>query len=367
MTRRYDLSIIGTVGLPAAYGGFETLSAQLTRRLSSRRTIQVFCSGRKYPSDALRPQQSDGADLCYVEWDANGWQSILYDFVSLLRGAPHSRTVLVLGVSGCLLLPFIRLLWPRTRVVTNVDGLEWQRRKWGRGARLVLRMSEWAAVRFSHAIVVDNKGIRDHVDSAYRRNSHLIAYGGDQACLYPSTQPSPDTHFEAGSYHLSVCRIEPENNITEVLAAFAATPHERIVLVGNWAVSAFAKNLRQRFGQTINIEMHNPIYDPARLQLLRQGAKAYVHGHSAGGTNPSLVEAMYAGMAVLAFDVNYNRHTTDNQAMYWEDAAALADCLRAATPEAMRSIAADMARIAQRQYTWADIATQYEAVLFTES
>lgn len=364
MTRRYDLSIIGIVGLPAAYGGFETLAEQLTRRLSTRYRSQVFCSGLKYPETTSRPQYSDGADLCYVEWDANGWQSIIYDFISLWRSARHSHTLLVLGVSGCLFLPVVRLLWHQTRIVTNVDGLEWKRRKWSLTARAILRVSEWAAVHFSHAIVSDNQGIRDHIASIYGRDSCFIAYGGDQTDAQQTMHARPDTNFKQGSYYLAVCRIEPENNVAEILDAFLATPQESITIVGNWSSSDFARGLRKRYAGYANIELKDAIYDLNRLSHLRHGAKAYIHGHSAGGTNPSLVEAMYAGMAVLAFDVGYNRYTTQNQAMYWKDAAALARCLRNASDTSLQSNAAAMARIANDEYTWDVIAERYDAILF---
>lgn len=359
----YDLSIIGTVGLPASYGGFESLAEQLARRLSVQWRVQVFCSGKKYPAGIPRPAQSDGADLAYVEWDANGWQSMLYDFISLWRSARQSRSLLVLGVSGCLLLPLIRLLWPQTRIITNVDGLEWKRRKWGRLARTILRISEWAAVRFSHAVVADNQGIREHIAGTYDCDSHLIAYGGDQAITSLIDLPSGDTCYERWSYYLMICRIEPENHIKEILQCFASTPQERIVVVGNWASSKYALDLRISFSNAPNIELKDPIYDQARLRLLRQGAKACVHGHSAGGTNPSLVEAMFAGMAVLAFDVDYNRHTTKNQAAYWQHADELLSCLRESTPQVLQQNAAAMARIARTSYTWAGVTAQYASVL----
>lgn len=362
----YDLSIIGTVGLPASYGGFETLAEQLTRNLSGQRVIQVFCSGKRYPAGRARPERCYGADLRYVEWDANGWQSIPYDFVSLWRAARQARTLLVLGVSGCLLLPILRVLWPRTRIVTNVDGLEWKRRKWGRVARTVLRISEWCAVRFSHAVVADNQGIREHISRSYGRESHLIAYGGDQASEAadePNLAPI-ETRFEPNSYHLSVCRIEPENNIAEILEAFALTPEERLVLVGNWNTSAFAQHVRSKFGELPNLELKDPIYDQARLRHLRRFAKAYIHGHSAGGTNPSLVEAMHAALPVLAFDVDYNRHTTNSQAIYWRDAQSLASCLRGATSRTLSDVATHMAQIAQINYTWSVVTAQYADVLF---
>lgn len=368
----YDLSIVGTVGLPAAYGGFETLAEQLAQRLSKHRTVQVFCTGKRYPDIHTRPQHASGADLSYVEWDANGWQSMPYDFVSLWRAARQSRTILVLGVSGCLLLPVVRLLWPCTRIVTNVDGLEWKRQKWGPLARAVLRVSEWAAVQFSHAVVADNQGIREHITNTYQQQSYLIAYGGDQAAPLPARAaaalgtPLRDTRFAPDSYFLGVCRIEPENHIADILEAFSNTPQANLVLVGNWNASDYAQRLRNQYRDATNIELKDPIYDLARLQQLRASARAYIHGHSAGGTNPSLVEAMHTSMPVLAYDVDYNRHTTQNQAIYWQDSGELAQHLREVTTETLRHIAGCMTQIAQRHYTWTVVTQQYADILFTD-
>src|SRR5207253_2980915 len=120
----YDLSIVGRVGLPAAYGGFETLTDNMVAGLAGRYKSQVFCTAK---GRAVRPASYLGADLRYVRLNANGWQSIPYDVVSLGQAALCSRTVLVLGVSGCVFLPIIRIIAPRTRIVTNIDGLEWKR------------------------------------------------------------------------------------------------------------------------------------------------------------------------------------------------------------------------------------------------
>ena len=372
--RFHDLSIVGTVGLPAAYGGFETLADQLTQRFSTKRSIQVFCTGKRYPDKKNRPQTASGAVLNYVEWDANGWQSIPYDFVSLWRAAKQSKTILVLGVSGCLLLPVIRLFWPSTRIVTNIDGLEWKRSKWGPLARTFLRISESSAVAFSHAIVADNQGILEHIASNYRRQSHLVAYGGDQAgkpgqAIHPmkdSTCPK-DTRFSAGKYFFSVCRIEPENHIAEILDAFAQTPEKNLVFVGNWDVSAYAKQLYELYCEVPNIELKYPLYDQVRLHALRTQAEAYVHGHSAGGTNPSLVEAMHAGMPVMAYDIDYNRHTTHNEAIYWQDVTELTERIRLTTDAVLTQIAIRMAEIAYQHYKWSFIIKQYEEILFSDS
>jgi glycosyltransferase involved in cell wall biosynthesis len=358
----FDVAIVGTVGVPARYGGFETLAEQLVVGLAARRRLLVFCSTR---GRTARPATYKGATLDFIDLDANGWQSVPYDVVSLLRAAPRARTLLVLGVSGCLALPLVRLLFRRVRIVTNIDGVEWQRAKWGRVARAVLRASEWAAVRFSHAVIADNQGIVDHVQLLYRSDSQLIAYGGDHGLDDAPAEGARDTRFDPGRYALAVCRIEPENHIGEILDAFAADPAQQAVIVGNWNASTYGRELRARHGGRANVELLDPIYDVARLLRLRREARACLHGHSAGGTNPSLVEAMNHGMPVLAYDVLYNRHTTHGRAHYWRDSAGLSRLLRELDDATLAASGREMKAIAATEYTWQTVVARYEAALFT--
>ncbi|MEY4427944.1 MAG: hypothetical protein RLZZ182_633 [Pseudomonadota bacterium] len=362
----YDLAIIGTVGLPAGYGGFETLAEQLVMHLGGHRQVLVVCSGKRQHSPAERPAHFGQADLHYIELDANGWQSIPYDIQSLWHCAPLASSLLVLGVSGCAVLPVIRRRWPQTRIVTNIDGLEWKRQKWGRLARAVLKASEAAAVRYSHAVVSDNEGIQTHVRERYGQESSLIAYGGDHVLL-DERFDAGQTRFNAGTYDLAICRIEPENNIHIILEAFSACPTSPLILIGNWQHSDYARALKARFGSYSNLELKDPIYDQRRLSALRSGARALIHGHSAGGTNPSLVEAMNAALPVLAFDVNYNRFTTEGQAQYWRDSAELQSILMSSTSERLRANARCMTEIAQRRYRWHSVAAAYDQILFPDS
>jgi glycosyltransferase involved in cell wall biosynthesis len=357
--RSFDVSIIGIVGLPGRYGGFETLADQLTQRLGRYLRLQVFCTSKERVSAAKN--EYCYAHLNYVNWDANGWQSILYDFISLWRAAPISRNLLVLGVSGCLLLPIIRLLWSSTRIITNIDGLEWKRRKWGALARFVLRISEWSAVRFSHEVIADNYVIQEYVRLSYGCDAKLIFYGGDHVLAEKNTSP-PQTRFSFGEYYLGVCRIEPENNVREILQAFSRTPNRPLVFVGNWSLSKFSRELRAEFSRYSNIELKDPIYDSAILASLRYGSRAYVHGHSAGGTNPSLVEAMFIGMAVLAYDVSYNRYTTGDAAVYWSDIDELVYLLNTLDDTSLLRNAQSMASMAAEHYTWARITDHYSAL-----
>jgi glycosyltransferase involved in cell wall biosynthesis len=360
----YDLAIVGAVGLPSSYGGFETLAEQLSRQLSKRKyKILVFCTGSPKDSKGVRPSSSDGADLKYVNWNANGWQSVVYDSISLLQAAPRSSSILVLGVSGCFVLPLIRMFWRRTRIVTNIDGLEWRRKKWGHIAALFLRVSEWFAVQFSHDIISDNQGIKDHIYASYGKKSSLIAYGGDQAAMQATSEMN-SADSEIRSYYLSICRIEPENNIDKILKAFLELSDEQLVIVGNWNASEFGKKLRVSFSGAPNISLKDPVYDQFILQKLKNYSKGYIHGHSAGGTNPSLVEAMHAGKAIFAFDVIYNRYTTYDKAVYWSDSEHLSKSLIDISPQAMESIGKDMKQLARQHYTWDGIAREYQDILF---
>jgi hypothetical protein len=168
------ISIIGTAGIPARYGGFETLAENLIRNKTSDIQYTVFCSAKLYPK---KQNEYLGARLRYINLKANGMSSIWYDFVSMLLSL-RSEVMLILGVSGSLFLPFIRLLY-RGKIITNIDGIEWKRTKWNRFARFILRMSEKTAVKFSDILIGDNQGILDYIIREYHRDAVLIEYGAD--------------------------------------------------------------------------------------------------------------------------------------------------------------------------------------------
>ena len=169
-------AIIGTVGVPGRYGGFETLTENLVRFHDTHNgpgEITVYCSAPAYDE---RPKTYLGARLRYLPLKANGIQSIPYDMLTMLDAvARRQDAMLILGVSGAALLPLVRLFAPRCRIVTNIDGLEWKRDKWRGVAKWYLRLSEKMAVRWSHAVVADNLAIAQHVRDAYGQEAEVIA------------------------------------------------------------------------------------------------------------------------------------------------------------------------------------------------
>jgi hypothetical protein len=168
------ISIIGTAGIPARYGGFETLAENLVRNKKNETQYTVFCSARLYPQ---KQQAYFGAKLKYIQLSANGITSMLYDLISMFLSL-RSDIMLILGVSGSLFLPFIRLLY-RGKIITNIDGIEWKRNKWNWFARFILHVSEKTAVKYSDVIIGDNQGILDYIAHTYNKQAVLIEYGAD--------------------------------------------------------------------------------------------------------------------------------------------------------------------------------------------
>ncbi len=355
------IAIIGTVGLPASYGGFETLVENLVdyhRRSDAPEALAVYCSSKAYETRAERYLD---AELRYVPLNANGAQSIPYDMWSMLSAVWRGcDAILVLGVSGSLLLPLIRLV-SRARIVTNIDGIEWKRDKWGRLQRFILKASERMAVRMSHELIADNGAIAEYVSEAYGTECAVIAYGGDHAIR---TEARPLTEIELPErYAFNVCRIEPENNVHLMLEAFAQSTDFPLVCVGNWDRSAYGIDLKARYADAPGIRILDPIYDTGKLRTLRAGASAYIHGHSAGGTNPSLVEIMHFGVPVLAFDCPFNRHSTDNRALFFSTAEQLRDQIETVPGARLAEVGAAMREIARARYTWDVIGAAYFTLL----
>lgn len=351
------IAIIGIQGVPANYGGFETLVENIIGdNCSNGIEYTVFCSSKDMPK---RVKEHKGARLKYVSFRANGVQSIPYDIVSMMRSICGYDTILILGVSGCIFLPIFKLFCHK-KIIVNIDGLEYRRAKWKKWVRKFLKLSERIAVRFADIVITDNKGIQDYVREEYNKETTLIAYGGNHALIDITKEREAEIlrHYgvESGSYCVSVCRIEPENNCHITLEAFKNS-QERLVFIGNWNRNDYSRGLKEEYSNCSNITLLDSIYDLEKLYTLRSNAKYYVHGHSAGGTNPSLVEAMFFGRPILAFDVVYNRETTKNKAHYYNNAEELIALIEQGAENGEK-----LKEIAEEQYTWAQIAKEYEAL-----
>ncbi len=349
------IAIIGSAGIPANYGGFETLAEQLINYLGKDFNFTVYCSTKNYKQKQKNYKE---ADLKYIPLNANGIQSIPYDVVSVLHAVFSHKTILMLGVSGALILPLLKIL-TRRKYIVHLDGLEWKRDKWGKTAKKFLRLSEAVAVKWSDELIADNIEIQRYLQNQYGKSSWLIEYGADHVNTVSSNVNDIKLPED---YAFGVCRIEPENNIHLILEAFSQLPSVNLVMVGNWKNSIYGQNLLKKFDSFSNLYMLDPIYDTGKLNTLRNTCWVYIHGHSAGGTNPSLVEAMYLSLPIIAFDVPYNRETTENKADYFSDISTLRRLVKLPSASFIQN-GKDMRVIAENRYTWEIVSKKYQVLL----
>lgn len=352
--KKINLSIIGSVGLPPKYGGWETLVDNIIYFLKKDLKVNVFCSSKIYKK---KISNYKGVSIEYINLYPNGFQSIFYDLFSMLCAIRKSDVMLILGVSGCIFLPLIKMFY-RGKIIVNTDGLESERLKWGFFVKMFLRFSERVAVGFANCLVVDNQGVAEYIFKKYNRKTTQIAYGGDHVKKIPLTKKIKKKYSIPNFYAFKVARIEPENNIEMILSSFSKNKFP-LIIVGNWNSSKYGKNLIKKYKKVSNIKILEAIYNLSILDQIRSNAIFYIHGHSVGGTNPSLVEAMSLGLPIIAYNVNFNRYTTNNNCLYFKNEKQLNLLIQSINKKKISKIGVKMKKIANQRYKWNKISHQY--------
>lgn len=352
------IAIVGIQGLPNQYGGFETLSEFLVRHLGERHEFTVYCSEVDQKG---RPEEYLGAHLKYYNITSHGGKGILFD-CKCLWDAIHGDydVILILGFGPGPLMPFL-FRKTKKKIILNFGGLDWKRDKWSKKAQLVIKTCEKLLVRNSAIIVSDNRKIHDYVMEEYGRESELIAYGGDQASPLPVTNELRTRYpFLNDKYAFEVARIQSDNNIEMLMLAFMKAKVMPLVLVGNWKSTEWGRMMKTRYEDEDSLVLLDAIYDKSILDVLRSNCYVYVHGHSAGGTNPSLCEAMYLGLPIFAFSNGYNENTTNHQAKYFSDVDELCKMVQSTPEDELDKMRPLMKQYAHEHYRWEGIAKEYE-------
>ena len=353
--RKTRVAIVGTVGIPARYGGFETLVENLVIKQPEFIEYIVFASSVNYKT---KPSNYLKAKIKYLPFRANGIQSIIYDSISLFMACKISDVILLLGVSGAIALPFLTFFYPKVKIITNIDGIEWKRNKWNILAKKFLKISEKIAVRNSHQVITDNKAIENYVKDNYDFNSVTITYGANEILKPLTLKNFKHLNIKENKYAFKVARIEPENNLEMILDAFINVSLS-IVIVGNWTSSSYGKKMLNNYSNYSNINLLEPIYDSKLLNELRSNCKIYIHGHSAGGTNPSLVEAMALKLPVISYDVNFNRNTLKNNGIFYKSSEELELIIKNISGYDLDYLGSKNHENFRINYTWETIVNQY--------
>lgn len=352
------IAIVGIQGLPNQYGGFETLSEYLVRYLGSKHDFTVYCSEVDQKG---HPPEYMGAKLKYSNITSHGGKGILFDCKCLIDAVKGDYDViLILGFGPAPVMPFLSKK-TKSKIVLNFGGLDWKRDKWNKFTRRVIKYFEKLLVRNSEIIVSDNKKIQEYIKDVYGKESTLIAYGGDQASSLPITSHLANKYtFLNGKYAFEVARIQSDNNIEMLMQAFVKADIMPFVLVGNWQSSEWGRLMKAKYENKKNLVLLDAIYDKSILDVLRSNCYVYIHGHSAGGTNPSLCEAMFLGLPILAFSNGYNENTTFHKAIYFKNADNLCDIIKSISQEELEKMRPVMKSLAEKNYRWDYISSKYE-------
>ena len=352
------IALIGTRGVPAQYGGFETAVEEVGQRLVQRgHDVTVFCRN----GDPTRREHLGMRLVHLPAVQRKVLETLSHTGLSVLhRDARHADVAIVFNAANAPLLPALRAA--RVPTAVHVDGLEWQRSKWGPTGRRYYQICERLAVRWADALIADARGIQDHYRTVHRVDSTFIPYGAP-LLERPALSRLGELGLAPGGYHLVVARFEPENHVREAVdAALRSRARLPLVVVGSAPYAqAYTDGIRRAVGADERVRLIGPVWDQELLDALYAGSATYVHGHSVGGTNPSLLRAMGAAAPVLAFDVVFNREVLGDAGVFWPDATALADQLvqAEADPEGARERGRRGQQRAAADYTWDAVAEQY--------
>ncbi len=350
------IAIIGTNGLPAKYGGFETLTNYLVKYLADDYEFFVYCPKTEKNK---RVKMLFGANLIYMPFKANGWQSIIYDMVSLLHAQFICKFSLVLGASGTLIFPIVKL--SGMKIAFNFGGFEWKRSKWNKFVLSYLKFAEKIGVNYSDFIVADNQVFIDYVLEVYKKQSELIAYGGNHITKIVNTVILDKYSLSNNGYFLSIARAQKDNNIHLLLEAFSSIKDKKLVIISNWNVSEYGKDLKDMYKGYANILLLDAIYDIEVLNTLRTAAYCYIHTHSECGSAPSLIEAMFFGKPIISFDVETNRYTTEEKALFFKSSQELHRIINN-SKMISTEIGVQLEQIANKRYTWELITDSYKRI-----
>lgn len=357
-----SIAIIGTRGYPSYYGGFETAVRNLVPHLlEAGWTVTVYT--RESNGDS-RPEHARLRVVKTMGIQSKSLSTLTFGFTSALHAAAHRPDVaLIMNVANGFWLPLMRVRGIPT--VVNVDGVEWIREKWGRLAKAVFFGGARATAKFANELVMDARAIDTFWAEKFGRGGTWIPYGGTPASQNSTGLPK---HLQRHRYALAVARLVPENSIDEFLdAAEILAQKHPVVLVGSSGYGGPLEDRAREMDQRISNFHHlGHIRDDDLLFSLWQNCGAYFHGHSVGGTNPALVQAMMLGAPTVARDTVFNREVLAEAGKYVEPSGeAIARALISLLSNTLErtQLAESATRRAEQFYSWESVNTAYEKLL----
>lgn len=357
------LRILGTRGIPAAHGGFETFAEYLALYLVKKGwRVIVYCQ-----LDGDGPITDDvweGVERVNIPVPQSGAKgTVIFDWIATRHAAGFNDLCLTLGYNTAIFCALLRI--KQIQNVINMDGIEWKRQKWGIVAKTWFYLNELAGLWLGNHLVADHPGIKKHLQRAVNPDKiTMIPYGADKI-IQASSEPLIRYGLTSGQYGILIARPEPENSILEVVQAYSRAERGMpLVVLGNYKAEHEYQAAVQAAASS-EVKFVGAIYDKTVVQALRAHARFYVHGHQVGGTNPSLVEALGAGNPVLAHDNSFNQWVASDAALYFSDVESCEKQLKRLLNDEnlLRELQDNARRHHMERFTWDHILSQYENLL----
>ncbi len=374
-----SIAIIGSRGIPNNYGGFEYFTEVLSQNLVKKGcNVHVSC---EHPGEKDSKDIYNGVNLFYfpIKHPKSPLMGmvyeVVYDVYSLFIASFKADQIYMLGYSAALFF-FIPKLFGK-KLYLNPDGLEWKRSKFTFYIKLLLKINEKMGVFWSDKLITDAKGIKTYYDKKYDIDSSFIAYGADEIPTVKwDNEKLPEILkqgiTENSSYWLLVARLEPENNIHTIIEGYIKSNSTKpLIIVGNYTLPVYKKQIQDILNvksKDKKIVFTGGIYDQESLNMLRQNCFGYIHGHSVGGTNPSLLEAMVMKNIIMAHDNQFNKEVCKDSAMYFNSVNELEKRINQVenNPEKYLELKDKAFTRVKKEYSWNKIVVQYHE-LFTQN
>ncbi len=359
-----SISVLGTRGIPAQHGGFETFAEYLAPYLIAHGwKVTVYCQDDG--EGEIYEDEWNGVRLVHIPVRQKGAKgTIIFDWKSTQHASKTNDLILTLGYNTALFCITYRLKGLKN--IINMDGIEWKRDKWTFMERVWLYINERAGCGLGNHLIADHPEIKNHLASRVSRDKiTMIPYGSDSIESADVTQLGK-YGLEANKYAIVIARPEPENSILEIVTAFSSKKRgKKLVVLGNFDKANPEYSRKVKDAASDEVVFPGAIYDKSAIQALRYYAYLYIHGHTVGGTNPSLVEALGAGNAILAHDNKFNRWVAGEDSQYFNSTK---DCeekldLMFNNEELVRNLGIYSKLRHTKHFTWERILQKYKIIL----
>ena len=354
------IAILGTRGIPNYHGGFEQFAEYFSVYMAKQGHEVFVYNSHKHP---YKDKEYQGVKIIHrydPEHRIGTSGQFIYDFNCILDCRRRSfDIVLQLGYTSSSVWGW--LLPSNAQIFTNMDGLEWKRSKYSKSVRRFLKYAENWAVKTSDGLIADSIGIKKYLEDTYRVQSTYIPYGAD-VFKNPEESFLEEYGLSKHNYNMLIARLEPENNIETILDGINNVSNKMDFLVVGKHETVYGRYLKDRYKACSHIRFLGGIYDIKRLNNLRFYSNLYFHGHSVGGTNPSLLEAMASGALIAAHDNVFNKSILQGDAFYFKTSEDIKKLLDASKGEYLDWVDENFIKIRDK-YNWQVVNKSYEELL----